>query len=376
MNCQKLITFVFLVLLFGLPNVYSQDTSPQFNRLDRNKDGQLTKEEFSGRLFDRLDTNKDGIVSAEEDRAYFRRRRNSGRGPSSKIPESVRAELDIPYAGTQNPRQRLDVYLPKQRKQDQSLPVVVFIHGGGWRNGDKRGGYQKIAPLVESGEYIGVSVGYRLSGEAIWPAQIHDCKAAIRWLRGNAKKYNLDPEKIGVTGTSAGGHLVAMLGTSGDVEDLEGKLGDHLKESSRVQCVLDQYGPTELLAMGGWHDKANSPESQLVGGAIQDKKKAARNASPISYVSKDDPPFLFLHGTKDPAVPFNQSERLHAALQKVGAKSIFVPVEGGSHGGFPREQVAERMRQFFDKHLRGKKLSISRKPIQQGNKQALNAPTS
>ncbi len=222
-----------------------------------------------------------------------------------------------------------------------------------------------IGPLVESGDYVGVSVGYRLSGESIWPAQIHDCKAAIRWLRANAKKYNLDPEKIGVTGTSAGGHLVAMLGTSGDVPDLEGKLGDHLKESSRVQCVVDQFGPTELLTMGGRHNNANSPESKLVGGAIQENKKAAQNASPTSYVSKDDPPFLFIHGTKDPAVPFNQSERLQEALKKADLESVLVPVTGGGHGGFPRDEVAERMRQFFDKHLRGKDIKISSEPIEQ-----------
>ena len=178
--------------------------------------------------------------------------------------------------------------------------------------------------MVESGEYIGASVGYRLSDEAIWPAQLHDCKAAIRWLRANAKKYNLDPDRIGVTGTSAGGHLVAMLGTGGDVLELEGELGDHLKVSSRVNCVVDQYGPTDLLTMGGFHNNANSPESKLLGGAVQDNKKAARNASPTSYVSKDDPPVLLIHGTNDPVVPFNQSELLLQAHEDCGLCLGFV----------------------------------------------------
>jgi acetyl esterase/lipase len=298
--------------------VQAQEVSEQFRRLDRNKDGKLTKDEFSGALFDRIDTDNDGIITAEEDRAFVRNRPGQGQNP--RVAESVEAVLDLPYAGTDNRRQKLDLYLPKARKDDKPLPVVVFIHGGAWQTGDKRGGYRMIAPLVESGEYIGVSVGYRLSGEAIWPAQIHDCKAAIRWLRANAKKYNLDPNRIGVTGTSAGGHLVAILGTTGAVPELEGTLGEHVKESSRVQCVVDQFGPTDLLAMGGSHNNPNSPESKLVGGAIQENKEAARNASPTSYVSKDDPPFLLIHGTNDRTVPFNQSELLHEALKKVGVE--------------------------------------------------------
>ena len=314
-------------------------------------------------MFDRIDTDNDGIITAEEDRAFVRNRPGQGQNP--RVAEFVEAVLDLPYAGTDNPRQKLDLYLPKARKDDKPLPVVVFIHGGAWQAGDRRGGYRMIAPLVESGEYIGVSVGYRLSGEAIWPAQIHDCKAAIRWLRANAKKYNHDPDRIGVTGTSAGGHLVAMLGTSGDVTELEGKLGDHLKESSRVNCVVDQFGPTDLLAMGDSHNNANSPESKLVGGAIQENKEAARNASPTSYVSKDDPPFLFIHGTNDRTVAFHQSELLHEALKKVGVESVLVPVQDGGHGGFPSKEVANRLRQFFDKHLRGRDVVISGEPIKQ-----------
>jgi len=142
--------------------------------------------------------------------------------------------------------------------------------------------------------------------------------------------------------------------------------GDSFRNSSRVACVVDQFGPTDLLAMGGWHDNANSPESNLVGGTIQENKAAARNASPTSYVSKDDPPFLFIHGTDDPTVPFSQSELLHAALQKAGVDSILIPVEGGGHGNFRTNEVALRMQQFFDKHLRGAGVTISPEPIKQG----------
>ncbi len=346
----------------------AQEASEQFRRLDRNQDGKLTKDEFRAPLFDQIDTDKDGIITAEEDRA-FAKRQVAGPGQPQRIPEAIKAELDIPYAGTDNPRQRLDLYVPKTPKGDKPLPVVVFIHGGGWQAGDKRGGFGTVRPLVMTGEYVGVSVGYRLTGEAIWPAQIHDCKAAIRWLRGNAGKYNLDPDRIGVTGNSAGGHLVAMLGTSGDVPDLEGALGEHVKESSRVSCVVDQYGPTDLLAMGGSHNNPNSPESRLVGGgAIQENKDAARKASPITYVSKTDPPFMLIHGTSDPVVPFNQSELLAAALKKVGIEALLVPVTDGGHGNFATPDASQRMKQFFDKHLLGKDVEISTEPIKQGTR--------
>ncbi len=361
------VLFFLLSLVVGLLAAgamsHAQETSARFRQLDRNGDGKLTKDEFSGPIFDRLDSNQDGVVSAEEDRAFMR---SLNRDRSSGIPDSVTAELDIAYAGTKNPRQSLDLYRPSARHEDKPLPVVVFIHGGGWQNGDKRGGYRMIAPLVESGKYAGVSVGYRLSGEATWPAQIHDCKAAIRWLRANASDLGLDPKKIGVTGTSAGGHLVAMLGTSGEVSELEGQLGAHTSESSAVTCVVDQFGPSELLSMGGWHDNPDSPEAKLIGGTLQENQEAAKNASPISYVSKDDPPFLLIHGTADRVVPFDQSKRLHEALVRVGVDSVLVPVEGGGHGGFPRGPLVERMTQFFDKHLLGREGTVSSEPIQSG----------
>lgn len=368
MNHRRFTAVLLLTILMSIDGVaQAQETSQEFRRLDRNKDGKLTADEFSGPLFKRIDTNNDGIISAEEDQA-FTRRRAAGPGQPNRIPDSIKAVLDLPYAGTDNPRQKLDLYLPKTRKNDRPLPVVVFIHGGAWQGGDKRGGYRMIAPLVESGDYIGVSVGYRLSGEAIWPAQIHDCKAAIRWLRANAEKYNLDPNKIGVTGTSAGGHLVAMLGTTGDVPNLEGTLGEHVKESSRVQCVVDQFGPTDLLAMGGSHNNPNSPESKLVGGAVQEMQKVAREASATTHVSQDDPPFLLIHGTNDRTVPFSQSELLNEALKKVGVEAILVPVEGGGHGGFPSKELSDRLRKFFDRHLLGKDVAISSEPIKQGGR--------
>ena len=251
--------------------------------------------------------------------------KGKGQGPVPRIPDSVRVELDVPYAATDNPRQRLDLYVPKAAKSEKPLPLVVFIHGGAFRAGDKRTGWPMIARLVTSGEYVGASVGYRLSGEITWPAQIHDCKAAIRWLRANAKKYNIDPDRIGVIGTSAGGHLVAMLGTSGSVAELEGTIGAHTDVSSRVTCVVDEFGPTDFLALYGGHNMSpDNPEAQLIGGPLGGKPEAARSASPITFVSADDPPILVIHGTKDPAVNFNQSERFAEALKKAGVDVTFV----------------------------------------------------
>ncbi|MFQ5610410.1 MAG: alpha/beta hydrolase fold domain-containing protein, partial [Woeseiaceae bacterium] len=270
----------------------------------------------------------------------------------------------MPYAASENPRQRLDLLLPKKPNTDKPLPLIAFIHGGGWRGGDKRRGLSRVVEFVESGDYAGVSIGYRLTDEAIWPAQIHDCKAAIRWIRANAKKYRLDPDRIGVMGTSAGGHLVAMLGTSDGVKELEGDLGNHKGISSRVACVVDLFGPTELLAMSQFPgrmdpDAPNSAESRLVGGPLQQNKEIARSASATSYVSADDAPFLFIHGTKDPVVPLNQSERLHTALRRAKVEALFIKMDGGGHGGFHSSSLQKRIRLFYDKHLRGQDVTIS-----------------
>jgi acetyl esterase/lipase len=279
-------------------------------------------------------------------------------GPSSPaLPAGVRIERDIPYAGTKDPRQTLDLLLPESAKGGKPLPVIVNIHGGAFRAGDKSMGMRELADIVAGGDYAGATINYRLSGEATWPAQIHDCKAAIRWLRANAAKHGLDPDRIGVIGASAGGHLAAMLGLAGDVAALEGDIGPHAGVSSRVKCVVDQFGPSDLLAMGDHpsqidHNAPDSPESRLIGGALPEHKEKARAASPITYVSRDDPPFLILHGTEDPLVPCNQSERLAEALKTVGVPCVFVKVIDAGHGNFRSPEVGRRIRQFFDKHLR------------------------
>ena len=270
---------------------------------------------------------------------------------------------NIPYADTDNPRQQIDLFLPRKQIDDKPLPIVAFIHGGGWRNGSRRSGLSFIGPIVQTGKYIGASIGYRLTDEAIWPAQIHDCKAAIRWLRANAEQYGADSKKIIVAGSSAGGHLVAMLGTSGDVQELEGNLGNHVDKSSRVDGVVNFFGPSDLASMGGWHNNSDSPESLLLGGTVPENKKIARAASPITYASEDDPPFLTIHGTNDSVVPFEQSAQLTKALQKAGAFAQLIPIEGGGHGRPRLRELDDRIQLFLEYQVNGTNHKISTESI-------------
>jgi acetyl esterase/lipase len=214
--------------------------------------------------------------------------------------------------------------------------------------------------------YAVVDVGYRLSGEAIFPAQVEDCKAAVRWVRANAAKYGLDSERIGAWGSSAGGHLVSFLGTTGDVREFD--TNANAKYSSRVHAVCDWFGPTDFLQMDKHapegsrlvHDDAKSPESLLVGGPIQKEpyRSLSAKANPITYVTKDDPPFLIMHGDKDMLVPLHQSELLYKALKKAGVDATLRVVKGAGHGLGGGEmspaELFEMTAAFFDKHLKSR----------------------
>jgi acetyl esterase/lipase len=264
-------------------------------------------------------------------------------------PKGVTAHRDLAYVKDGHERHKLDLYLPN--KTPGPLPVIVWVHGGAWLAGSKD--HCPAASFVPRG-YAVASINYRLSQHAKFPAQIEDCKAALRWLRANAKKYNLDPERFGVWGASAGGHLVALLGTSGGVKELEGK-GGNLEQSSKVQCVVDWFGPTDFTKMGGRHDRPGSPEARLIGGPVPENKDRAAKANPITYVRKGAPPFLIMHGDRDETVPFNQSQLLAAALVKVAAEVHFVPVAGAGHGGRGFNSPASRrlVTEFFERHLKG-----------------------
>jgi acetyl esterase/lipase len=277
--------------------------------------------------------------------------------PRPKLPDGTKVHSNLEYVPGSHERQRLDLYLPA--KADAPLPVIVWVHGGAWMGGSKDGGGSAL-PFVSKG-YAVANINYRLSQHAVFPAQVEDCKAAIRWLRANAKTYNLNPERIGVWGASAGGHLVALLGTSGGVEDLEGK-GGNADQSSRVQAVVDFFGPTDFLQMDAHaapgarlkHDSTTSPESRLIGGAIQENVEKVGRANPIKYVAKDAPPFLIVHGEQDPLVPCHQSELLYEALKRARRDVTFYKIAGAGHGSpeFNSDMMRAAVLAFFDKHLK------------------------
>jgi acetyl esterase/lipase len=294
-------------------------------------------------------------------------------GPAA-LRNKLDVQTDVEYGKAGARSLKLDVIKPKA-ESDKPRPCVVWIHGGGWQNGNKSSGLSRLAGLVASGDYVGVSVGYRLTDETAWPGQIHDCKAAIRWIRSNARTLGIDPDKIGVMGSSAGGHLVSMLGTSGDVQELDGQNGSP-EVSSQVACVVDICGPSDFLAIGKDNPRLSDPAGpvyKLLGGPIAEKSDVAKAASPVTYVTANDPPFLILHGTDDRTVPIRQAEILHAAQQKAGGDTTFVKINGGGHAiGGPA--VAKRIEAFLARHLQGKDVEVSSDPIDAPPTPAKKAP--
>jgi len=281
-------------------------------------------------------------------------RRRGGR--ELVLPEGTLVDKDIVCAKIGEREIKLDLYRPP--KASGSSPLIIWVHGGGWRSGSKDLPYY-VAPLLEHG-YAVASVEYRLSKEAVFPAAIEDCRAAVSYLRLNAKRLKLNPGRIGAWGRSAGGHLVALMGTTSGTDHF--KTHPVTKEaSSDVQAVCDWFGPTDFLRMNDVkgsidHDAANSPESKFIGGPIQENKEKVAAANPITYVTKDDPPFLIMHGDRDREVICNQSELLHDALKKAGVESTLYKVERGGHGfGGAKESktdLFDQVRLFFDEHLK------------------------
>ncbi|HEY9776562.1 MAG TPA: alpha/beta hydrolase [Planktothrix sp.] len=250
--------------------------------------------------------------------------------------------------------QTLDLYVPKGKKGE---PLIVFIHGGGWVSGDKK---DCPTDVILQRHVALASINYRLTDQAIFPAQIFDCKAAIRWLRANSKKYGYDAKKIGVWGSSAGGHLVALLGTTNGDKEEEGDKGN-AKASSNVQAVCDWCGPTDLLTMadqaGAENDvglkKPGNFVDKLLGGPAKEHEALAKMASPVYHVTKDCPPILILHGDKDNTVPYPQAQEFYKALQDAGVDSQMITIHGGGHG-FASDDTFNSTMEFFDRVLRNK----------------------
>jgi acetyl esterase/lipase len=265
------------------------------------------------------------------------------------------AVRDLDYAGQGKARQKLDLYLP-EKPGEKPLPLIVYIHGGGWQAGNKSD-TNLLFELIKSGDYAGASIGYRLTNEGPWPMQIHDVKAALRWLNAHAKDHGYDSAKIGLTGISAGGHLVSLLGTSSGVKELDGSVGA-AGALPKISCVANFCGPANFLTFDGKGsvivgDKPGSALFKLFGGPMSQHLAEAKAASPVTYVSSDDPPFLHIHGTADTLVPYAQAEEFDAALGKAGVSSTLLTGKDAPHVFFSADLIS-KMRVFFDRHLRGK----------------------
>lgn len=265
-------------------------------------------------------------------------------------PEGVRVLRGWTYATCDDKPLQLDLYLPET--YHQPLPIIIWLHGGGWMFGSHGG--CPLATLAQRG-YAVASVSYRLSSIASpveFPAQLHDCKAAVRWLRHSAWRFGCDGERIGVLGVSSGAHLAALLGTTADDQDLEGRLGE-TGPSSRVQAVVALFPPTDLLALEQGnpdHWRVKLVALGLLDGRPSERPRLARSASPALHAGSDSPPFLIFHGLDDTMVPIDQSKRLHAALSTAGASSRLMTFDHLPHSdeALDRVEVQAAVRAFFD----------------------------
>jgi len=249
--------------------------------------------------------------------------RTKTKTPYPTVAKSVSWTVNVPYVTGGGLEQQLDLYIPTDRHGE---PLVVFVHGGGFDHGDKAGDSINPSNLQWLWQgYAMASVNYRLLQHALWPAQIEDCKAAIRWLKAHANDYGYSPSKIAVVGESAGAHLVAMIGTTSGKKLFD--VGDNLDQTSDVTCVVDLFGPVDVTRLPGLAAKLLGPDNN-------DNQEMRRNASPITYVHEGQPPILVVQGTDDKLVPYEQAELFADAMDKVHAPYHFHTVVGGGHNPF------------------------------------------
>jgi acetyl esterase/lipase len=263
-------------------------------------------------------------------------------------------EKDIAYAEVAGETLRLDLYQPSGATAPS--PLLVFVHGGAWENGSKAG--MPLTALVEHG-YTIASLDFRPASRAPFPGQVHDIKAAIRFLRGAAERYGYDASKIGILGMSSGAHLAAAVGTSNGDTELEGTLGQHGRQASDVQAIVAYFPATNLTTILAQSTPfglgVREPAlKRLLGALPQDNETLARRASPVFHVDADDPPLLLLHGDQDPQMPINQSHELEGAYAKHGNQAELIVVHGAKHGGdeFTAPANIARVAAFLDEHLR------------------------
>jgi acetyl esterase/lipase len=264
------------------------------------------------------------------------------------VPDNVEEILGVEYGTGGNRKLQLDLYLPKGRTKP--TPAIIFIHGGAWKSGKRSDMKFYCVKFAEKG-YVTATVTYRLMDEAPFPAAVHDVKCAVRWVRANAAKYQVDPNRIAVSGNSAGGHLSMMIGYSDD-PSLEGN-GGNGGVSSRVSAVVDFYGPTDLTTDFAREQKL--VEDFMGGKTFDEAPDMYKLASPLFHLTKDDPPTLIFHGTIDSTVPIVQADKLAEKLKELGIDYVYERYEGWPHVMDLAEAVNRRcvyqMEQFFKKHI-------------------------
>jgi acetyl esterase/lipase len=266
------------------------------------------------------------------------------------VPEDVVFEKGVEYANPDNQHLQLNIARPKTTTSPR--PCILCIHGGGFRAGNREGYNSLLLRLAQRG-YVAVTMSYRLAPKYKFPAAIHDSKAAVRWLKANAARYGIDPERIGVTGDSAGGHLAQFLGVTGDVRQFEGDEGN-LRESSRVACVVNRYGPSDFTKSYGKSVDAAEVLPLWLGGDLETARQKHIVSSPLNWVTPAAAPTLLLHGTDDKYVAYEQAVWMRDRLTACGVEVEMLTLEGAGHGfqGKDAEKADAAMLAFFDKQLK------------------------
>lgn len=332
---------------------------------DANQDGRIAADEATGLMkkhFKRNDTNQDGVLEQRELESLAQRLKRQRAGQAKRpnrapeqasqttqkmlkdAPKNVIIEADIAYRPGDSKAWRLDLVRPRRDGQ-KARPALVFIHGGGWKNGDKRKGFfiDGAIDYAQRG-YVCITVNYRLLAEAPFPACIEDVKCAVRWLRAHAKEYNVDPERIGGYGNSAGAHLAAMLGLANPDADLEGD-GPYQDQSSLLQAVCASATPTDFNLF----PRPLETDPKFANDRY-DRDTLAALSAPLTHVRKDAPPFFLIHGTADSTVDVKHSDTFVETLKSAGADDvIYLRIDGAGHGVFNQQgrRTKPAMAAFF-----------------------------
>ncbi len=270
------------------------------------------------------------------------------------LPEGTRVIRNVEYKKLGGMSLLMNIYIYGNSREP--LPLILYLHGGGWLT-NSRINCPRALELLTSG-YAVASINYRLTNIAPFPAQLEDCKEAVRFLRANGKNFGLLAERIGAMGVSAGGHLASLLGTTAATKEFDG--GENPGVSSSIEAVCNFYGPSSITELGRFAEKKGNESlkqvvEKLIGGPLGRKKKTAEKASPLNYVNTNAAPFLIIHGDSDSVVDVSQSEMLHKALLEAGVESHLHIVKGGIHGGegfISSPVLIPKIASFFNRHLR------------------------